>query len=94
MSWVRDFSKTNVAKCHPEPPAKDLAAAIFAAVICLISVALRTPSWGRAPRGNRSARNAPSKILRWWLRMTALFRLAFGVRSRAGGAEFKPALRN
>src|SRR5260370_20706894 len=29
-------------RCHPEPQAKDLAAAFFAAVICLLWEALRT----------------------------------------------------
>jgi hypothetical protein len=37
----RNFSNANAMKCHPEPAAKDLAAALFAAAIRLVLVASR-----------------------------------------------------
>jgi hypothetical protein len=70
-----NFCDTNAVKCHPEPAAKDLAVALFAAAICLVLVTLRTRVFETASdQANRSARNAPSEILRRWLRMTSLFR--------------------
>jgi uncharacterized protein (UPF0212 family) len=75
ISAQRNFRDANAVKCHPEPAAKDLAAALFAAAICLVLVALRTRVFETASKqANRSARNAPSEILRRWLRMTPLFR--------------------
>jgi hypothetical protein len=60
-----NFSNANAVKCHPEPAAKDLAAALFATAIRLVLVALRAPVFETASKqANRSARNAPSEILR------------------------------
>jgi hypothetical protein len=71
----RNFRKANAVKCHPQPAAKDPAVALFAAVIRLVLVALRASVFETASKqANRSARNAPSEILRRWLRMTPLFR--------------------
>jgi uncharacterized protein (UPF0212 family) len=71
------FPNAPTQKCHPEPAAKDLAAAFFAAAICLVLVALRGRVFETASKqANRSARNAPSEILRRWLGMTPLFRPA------------------
>jgi hypothetical protein len=53
----RDFRKANAMKCHPEPAAKDLAAAFFAAAICLVLVALRAP-YLRPPASSQIARRA------------------------------------
>jgi uncharacterized protein (UPF0212 family) len=65
MFSERDFSNANAVKCHPEPTAKDLAAALFAAAICLVLVALRARVFETASKqANRAARNAPSEILR------------------------------
>jgi hypothetical protein len=36
ISAQRNFRNANAVKCHPEPTAKDLAAALFAAAICLV----------------------------------------------------------
>jgi hypothetical protein len=66
MLSQRDFSNAPTQKCHPEPAAKDLAAALFAAAIRLVLVALRAPVFETANnQANRSARNAPSEILRF-----------------------------
>jgi hypothetical protein len=74
----RNFSEAHVVKCHPEPAAKDLAAAAFAAAICLVLVASRAQRSGTSSKqANRSARDAPSEILRRRLRMTPLFRPDF-----------------
>ena len=53
----------NATWCHPEPEAKDLAAASFAAVICLVTHAI-------ADQANREVRSALREILRLRLRMT------------------------
>jgi hypothetical protein len=57
MFLERNFSNAPTQKCHPEPAAKDLAAALFAAVIRLVLVALRARVL-RPPASRQIARRA------------------------------------
>jgi hypothetical protein len=45
MFSQRHFSNAPTLKCHPEPAAKDLAAALFAAAIRLVLAALRARAY-------------------------------------------------
>jgi hypothetical protein len=65
MFSMRNFSNAPTQKCHPEPAAKDLAAAFFCGRDSPGSggvARLRVETAGK--QANRSARNASSEILR------------------------------
>jgi hypothetical protein len=79
-SAQHNFRNANAVKCHPELAAKDLAAALFAAAICLVLVALRTRVFETASKqANRSARNAPSPLAQDDTAFSATLILALGL---------------
>jgi hypothetical protein len=65
ISARRNFRNATAVKCHPEPAAKDLAAALFCGRDLPGFGGFARPHIEMAGKqANRSARNAPSEILR------------------------------